>query len=76
MSSVANALKEVVKKNQANLQKVKDIKEGYDDFINDWERNFLATCEAWLGHSSSNSLSHKQQAILDDLEKKLLERMD
>lgn len=76
MSSVANALKEAVKKNQANLQKVKDIKEGYDDYLNDWERNFLATCEAWLGRSSSNSLSHKQQAILDDLEKKLLERMD
>lgn len=76
MSSVANALKEAVKKNGDNRQKVKDIKEGYDDFLNDWERNFLVTCEAWLGRSSSNSLSHKQQAILDDLEKKLLERMD
>lgn len=76
MSSVANALKEAVKKNEANRQKIKDIKEGYDDFINDWERGFLATCEAWLGRSFNNSLSHKQQAILDDLEKKLLERMD
>lgn len=74
--STVTALRSVVAMNEANLKAIKELKEDFDDYLTDWERNFLTTCEAWLSRSKSNSLSFKQQSCLDNLRVKISERMD